>query len=302
MKRAIITGATGVIGTALIGELISCGVEVLVICREGSARNSVLPDSPLVSKIFCSLDGLKNLQNLSGRTYDVFYHFAWDKTFGNGRNDVYTQEQNVRYTLDAVGVAKRFGCSTFIGAGSQAEYGRVNGKLSPETPCFPENGYGIAKLCAGQTSRIYAEQLGIKHVWVRVLSIYGPNDGEQTMVASTINKLKNGQKADFTKAEQLWDYLYSGDAAEAFRLLGEKGKNGKVYVLGSGQAIPLKDYITVIANALNANGLLNFGAIPYSAKQVTYLCADVSDLYTDVGWTAKTKFADGIKTIIDKNT
>ena len=52
----------------------------------------------------------------------------------------------------------KLGCYKFIGAGSQAEYGRVEGKLTALTLTFPENGYGIAKLCAGQMSRILCEQ------------------------------------------------------------------------------------------------------------------------------------------------
>ena len=299
MNKAIVFGATGVIGSALINNLIEHNVEVLVLCRKQSKRSDLIPNHRLIKKLYCSLDTLSEVQNESNAAYDVFYHFAWDKTFGNGRNDYYSQEKNIKYTLDAVALAKKFGCHTFIGAGSQAEYGRFEGKLTPHTPTFPENGYGIAKLCAGQMSREYAHQLGLSHIWVRVLSIYGPNDGAQTMVASTINKLKNGQVAEFTKGEQLWDYLNSTDAAEAFRLLGEKGKDGKIYVLGSGQAKPLKEYINTIADCLNARDLVSLGAIPYSDKQVMHLCADISELSADTGWSPKVDFKKGIENILN---
>lgn len=96
------------------------------------------------------------------------------------------QLQNIQYTLDAVELASRIGCKKFVGAGSQAEYGRVEGVLSASTPVFPENGYGIAKLCAGQMSRILCEQKQIEHIWTRILSIYGPYDGENTMIMSSI--------------------------------------------------------------------------------------------------------------------
>lgn len=53
--RAIITGATGAVGTALINELIDYGVEILVFCREGSMRNSLIPNPSLgVKKDMCS--------------------------------------------------------------------------------------------------------------------------------------------------------------------------------------------------------------------------------------------------------
>ena len=300
MKRAIITGATGAVGTALVKELITNNVETLVLCREGSKRNHQIPDHPLVTRKYCSLDQLASIENDTGKNYDVFYHFAWMGTTGAERNDMYLQNLNVQFALDAVGAAKRFGCHTFIGAGSQAEYGRVEGVLRTDTPAFPEMGYGIAKLCAGQMTREYAHQQGMHHIWVRILSIFGPNDGPQSMVMSTINKLQNGEVPQFTKGEQMWDYLYSEDAAQAFRLLGEKGHDGKVYVLGSGNAKPLAEYIMELRDVVNPNAEIALGAIPYTPKQVMHLEADIHDINNDTGWIPTTQYKTGIKKIIEE--
>lgn len=299
MKRAIITGATGAVGMALIQELIKNEIEVLVFCREGSLRNERIPKHPLVSLKYCSLDQLAEVENNSDKSYDVFYHFAWEGTTGTARNDMYLQNLNVRYALDAVHAAHRFGCNAFIGAGSQAEYGRVEGILKSDTPTFPEMGYGIAKLCAGQMTREAAHQLGLKHIWARILSVYGPFDGEQSMIMATIHNLKIGVIPKFTKGEQIWDYLYSSDAARAFYLLGEFGHDGKVYVMGSGQAKPLVEYIKVIRDSVDKNAELDIGAIPYSKNQVMYLCADIKELVKDIGYHPSVSFITGIKRIID---
>lgn len=298
MKRAIITGATGAIGTALVAELINAGVEVLVLCREGSGRNTRIPIHPLVEKKYCGLDELAILQNNTGKTYDVFYHLAWSGTTGQARNDMYLQNQNVRYALDAVGVAKRFGCTTFVGAGSQAEYGRVEGILKPDTPTFPEMGYGYSKLCAGLMTRDYAHQLGLQHIWCRILSVYGPNDGMQSLVMSVINAISKGDVPKCTKGEQQWDYLYSGDAARAFCLMAEKGVDGKTYILGSGQVHPLAQYIQDICELTAPGSKADFGAIPYSPKQVMYLCADITPLQRDTGFVPQYSFEEGIQKTI----
>lgn len=295
MKRVIITGATGSVGTALVQECIQQNIEVLVFTRRDSGRNNHIPKHPLVSRLDCSLEELADVENLTGKTYDVFYHFAWEGTTGAARNDMYLQNRNVKYALDAVGAAKRFGCRTFIGAGSQAEYGRVEGVLKPDTPAFPDMGYGIGKLCAGQMTREYAHQLNMKHIWVRILSVYGPNDGTQSMVMSTIQKLKYGEMPQFTKGEQMWDYLFSGDAAIALRLLGEYGKDGSLYPLGSGQVRPLKEYIEDIRQMVNPEAEIALGAVPYNEKQVMHLCADVSKLQQDTGFVPETTFQEGIK-------
>ena len=298
MKRVIVTGATGAVGTALIRELINTNIEVLVLCREDSARNKNIPVNSLVQTMYCDLTGLSQIKNQTGKVYDVFYHFAWMGTMGAARNDMYLQNQNVRFALDAVGAAKKFGCTTFVGAGSQAEYGRVEGVLKPDTPTFPEMGYGIAKLCAGQMTREYAHQLGLRHIWTRILSVYGPNDGEQSMVMSTIRKFQKGETPQFTKGEQLWDYLFSGDAGRAFRMMGEKGMDGKTYVLGSGRSQPLAEYIKIIRDVVSPDSRLELGAIPYAPKQVMCLQADITELNKDTGFIPKIDFATGIKDII----
>lgn len=301
MKRAVITGATGAIGVALVKELIKNDVEVLVILRKNSDRNNNIPNHPLVTRLYCDLENIGECENTTNKEFDVFYHFAWAGTTGNARNDVYLQNRNVKYSLDAVKCAARFGCKRFVGAGSQAEYGRVNEPLKPDTPTFPENGYGMAKLCAGMMTGLFCRKNNMEHVWVRVLSVYGPCDGKNSMVMSTIDKLKNGVTPNLTKGEQVWDYLHSLDAARAFYLVGEYGKDGKTYVLGSGKARRLKEYIEDIKNAINPNVSINYGAVPYSENQVMHLEADIGDLTEDTWFRPSVEFAEGIANLMKED-
>lgn len=294
MKRAVITGPTGSIGVALIQKLIEQHVEVLAVCRKGSKRIKNIPRGELVTCLELDLDSLMELPQLTRGAYDVFYHFGWDGTFGNSRNNMSGQLKNIQYTLDAVEVASQLGCKKFIGAGSQAEYGRVEGVLSASTPTFPENGYGIAKLCAGQMSRILCEQKGLEHVWTRILSVYGPYDGENTMIMSTIRNLLNKETPSLTKGEQQWDYLYSKDAAKAMYLIGLYGRHGKTYCIGSGNAKPLIDYVKILRDSISQTAKLGVGDIPYAEKQVMYLCADIEELQQDTGFAPDYSFEKGI--------
>ena len=297
--KVVITGPTGAIGMALIKECIARQIEVLAICHKGSKRIRRLPQSPLVQVLELDLQEYQGYQpDKEQPDYDVFYHLAWNGTIGDVRNDMGLQHANIGYALDAVCLAKRLGCHTFIGAGSQAEYGRVEGNLNAATPAFPENGYGIAKLCAGQMTRIACEQMGLKHIWVRILSVYGPYDGDMTMIIGTIRRLLAKEVPEFTKGEQQWDYLYSGDAANAMRLLAEKGKDGKVYCLGSGKARPLAEYIKILRDAVDEKAPLALGVIPYAKKQVMYLCADIEELQNDTGFIPETDFEEGIRRTI----
>ena len=298
--KVIITGPTGAIGHALIEYCVEKGDEVLAICHRGSARIQTISGLKNVSVMERNLNELGSLAEEidSNNQFDVFYHFAWEGTVGADRNNTDLQSNNIRYALDAVKLASAFGCRVFIGAGSQAEYGRVEGVLKPDTPANPENGYGIAKLCAGRLTALLCEQLGIKHIWTRILSIYGPYDGEKSMVISSLRKMIRGEDADFTKGEQKWDYLYSGDAAKALYLLSEKGISPKTYVLGSGEARELRSYIEIMKNLTGTSSKVNLGVIPYGEKQVMHLEADLTELREDTGFEPEVRFEEGIERTI----
>ena len=295
--KTIITGATGAIGVALVKKLIADKNEVLIIARKNSKRNENIPKSPFIKLIYASLNELRNL-DVQEQGYDTFYHLAWDGTTGADRNDLSKQCNNIQYAIDAVNLAAKLGCKTFVGVGSQAEYGRSQEILSPQTKTNPENGYGVAKLCAGQMTALQAAALGIRHIWVRVLSVYGPCDGPQSLVMSTIERARRGDVICCTKGEQIWDYLFSDDAAEVLYLLGKKTEAQGIYVLGNGVGRPLSDYIKDIRNTIDSNVSIDFGAIPYAKNQVMFLKADITKLQQDVGWTPKTEFCSGIKAIL----
>lgn len=300
IQTAVVTGPTGAIGIALCEKLLRENVTVYAVCRPGSSRIKDLPKAAALHVVECDAKELATLpRKMEGIPVDAFFHFAWAHTIGQGRNDMPAQIENIQSTIDAVRAAKALGCQVFLGAGSQAEYGRVEGLLKSDTPAFPENGYGMAKLCAGQMSRVEAKALDIDHVWVRILSVYGPHDGPMTMISGTIRKLLAGERPALTAGIQRWDYLYAGDAADAFYLAACHGRNGAVYPLGSGQALPLKDYIIQMRDAIDPALPLGLGEVPYGPLQVMHLQADISALQADTGFAPKTPFAEGIRKTID---
>ncbi len=298
IKTAVITGPTGAIGTSLSKLLSDKGIRVYAVVRPESHRSEHLRGINGVEIVECDVSGLDKLPNLIPSA-DTFFNLAWAKTTGQGRNDMDAQIRNVQYTLDAVRAAGALGCSVFIGAGSQAEYGRVGGPLTPFTPCFPENGYGMAKLCAGQMSRVECEKFGIEHIWPRFLSVYGPYDGENALIPILIKKLLNGEKMPLTSGEQLWDYLYADDAAEALYRLALYGKRGSVYPVGCGSAKPLRDYLEIVRDAIDPTLPLGFGEVPYGDKQVMHLEADLAAIEKDTRFHPNTSFEEGIRKTIE---
>jgi UDP-glucose 4-epimerase len=296
MNKIIITGATSMIGSAIARCALEQGIDVLCIIRKDTNRFNNLPKSDRLKIVYADISEYAQLDIQDN--YDVFYHLAWEKTSVASRDDVDTQVENIQYTLDAVRLAKRLGCKKFIGAGSQAEYGIAIEPLKSDTPVNPQSGYGTAKYTAGKLSRLLCAQLDLQFNWVRILSVYGSQDGTHTLIMYTINELKAGHSPEFTKCEQIWDYLYCDDAAKAFLAIGKNGVDGKTYPLGSGNKKKLSEYIEIMKNIIAPYTTLQFGRKEYYPHQPMYLCADISELTNDTGWKPEVSFDEGIKKII----
>jgi len=286
------------LGIAISRIASSRGDEVLCVVRPKSKKIANLPKGKNISILEANLDSYASLD--LGQGYDEFYHLAWDSTYGAERDNVLVQEKNIAFTIDAVKVAFKSGCKVFVGAGSQAEYGIAKDPLTSKTPIQPQSAYGIAKYAAGRMSGLLSEQLGMRHNWVRILSMYGNNDSPNTLIMYTIAELNAGKSPQLTRCEQIWDYVHCEDAARAILAIGKLGLPGKTYPLGSGKARRLSEYIEDIRKIIDPTIELHFGAKEYFAHQPMYLCADISELTKDTGWKPEIDFSNGIRMLIEQ--
>lgn len=292
--RVVITGATGCVGRSLIKLLNDFKIPTLVLLHKKSSRNEGIVSSEYIKTDYCDVDEYSDYS--SSELYDVFIHMAW--VGGSERNNVDLHYKNVEYAINALKLAKRMGCKRFVFTGSQAECGVVQERISCNTNCNPVNAFGASKLYTGYMTRFLANQIGIEHIWCRILSVYGPCDRMTAMVPSVLKKFLANEEVSLTKCEQKWDFIYCDDAAEAVFLCAQNGVKDKIYPIGSGDVRELNEFINVMRDKTHSNSEMIFGAIPYSDNQVMFLGADIDELTKDTGFRVKTSFEDGIlKTI-----
>lgn len=283
--RVIITGATGFIGTALCYEMLNAGHEITAVIRPGSKKNKIFQS---VNVMELSLD---RLNELSG-SYDLFYHLAWNGSSGEARNDFEIQQMNIKYTIEAIRAAQRCGCQKFIGAGSQAEYGIVNGICTEETLPRPFMMYGAAKLSTYHIGKIVAEQVGISFVWPRIYSVYGPGQNKGTLISYLIDTLCKGEIPQLSACDNMWDFMYIDDCCAALRLLGETSRANDVYNVSAGTPQILKQFVKEVRNVISPEIFLQFAAVN-RLNRVFWLEPDVTKL-KKLGYETKVNFKEGI--------
>jgi UDP-glucose 4-epimerase len=293
MRKAIVTGANGFVGAAVVNELSRYGYEVYAIGHNNHFDR--LSNKENIHCISCDLTNFKTLGDfLPSQEYDLFYHFAWDGSAGKKRGDTVLQLQNVQWTIDAVQTASDIGCKRFVGAGSIMEYEAVEA-LNQLDAVGIGNIYGSSKLTAHIMGLVKAKQLGIDFGWGVITNIYGPGEISPRLVNTSIRKCIRGVVPEFTSGTQNYDFVYIDDAARAFRLIGEGGKSCREYLIGSSHAGPLKSFLLEMQRALAPDLSFKFGNVPFKGISLPLQKFDCSQTENDTGFKAKISFYDGCR-------
>lgn len=292
MKTAIVTGANGFIGSAVVRELLQHDYHVYAVCRRNSSSN--VPESNDVEIVFCNLDEMRRLQEaIPARLYDCFYHLAWEGIADAGRDSPEIQIQNVQWTIEALRVAQEIGCERFVGAGSIMERESLAGMLAQGS--YPGRGdiYGGSKLLAHIMCKSIAAHLGIDILWGKITNAYGPGENNSRLINSTIRKCLRGESPQFTSGVQNYDFVYIDDVARAFRLIGENGKSFHEYTIGSSTARPLKEFLLEMHRAVAPEIPFGFGNVPFSGVNLPLAEFDCAQTEADTGFRAQIDFVEG---------
>jgi nucleoside-diphosphate-sugar epimerase len=287
--KIIMTGATGFIGKALCEELYDRGFQVTAIVNSGSMNLSKLPG--YVKTIELCLDNVDRIQG----EYDLFYHLAWNGSSGSDRDDCDIQRVNITWTMNLLRLAKRLGCKRFIGAGSQAEYGRVKGLCNENTAPNPFMMYGKVKLEAYNEGINLAKQLGIEFVWPRIYSVYGIGESRETVLSYVIDSLLQGKQPELSLCDNMWDFLYVTDCARALADLGDlkKALHG-IYNVSYDSPRLLREFIEDVVEIVNPGIKPIYGVKEVDKNKTFWLEPDVSKLKA-IPFTPEIDFKQGIK-------
>lgn len=297
MKKIVVTGATSFIGIHLIEQLLAKEYYVYAIVRRNSKNLYRLIPKPNLNIIELDMEEYSDIPSFI-KEAECFCHLAWDGVRMPQRDNREIQQRNYWCSVEAMKAAKKIRCQRFIGIGSQAEYGKMTGKITEEYPCNPNTEYGKAKLETKNTLEELSKRLNIEFVWVRVFSLYGKYDYKGSLIMSCIDKMKKNDKIELTQCIQMWDYLHVYDAARAIIALIEHMEPAEIYNIASGDSKELKAYVEDMRHWLKSKSVVEYGAIPYVDNNIVNFEPSVDKLKKDTGWIPKIDFQDGINMLI----
>ena len=256
MNKAIITGASGMVGMSVAKHLSSMGVELLCLGRKNfntqDCHKYFGERSIYISLQMRDINKLpENLKKIGWSSCEgaIFYNFAW---FGKNSlvdGEFSDQLENAVWSAEAVKVAKAIGCSKFINSGSMEEsfIDDFSKKKNKQEYKSTQTNYGLAKLAARDICRIVAYIEGIDYIHTRLSVPLDPDLLKGTYIVSTMKKILKGEEYEKPQSASLYDLVLLEDVARAYQLIGEKGFNKADYYIGIGKPATLQQHFDRLA-------------------------------------------------------
>lgn len=300
MKKVLVTGANGFIGTAFLKVLYDHDIEVVAVVRNKLEQCDAIGDIRKIRTVRCDLKNMRNLPLIvPDRDIDACIHLAWEGTCGDARADYNLQLENIKGSIELINALAQMHIKRFVAAGTLAEKDVLNYHDTDGATPNAVSMYGIAKIAAHFMTKTQCAKLGVEHIWCQFSNVYGVGNRTDNFVNMACKKMLLGQRAAFTLAEQWYDFIYITDAVNALYHVTKTGHKNTTYFIGSSKPQKLKEYICMIRDAINPTIEIYFGEVPFNGKSLAQEAYDASKLIQDTGFRPEIDFRKGIALTVE---
>lgn len=304
------TGATGLLGSWLVPELVRRGASVVALVRDGSPRSRLVHDGWLdrVATVRGSLtdEGLVR-RSLAEYEIDTVFHLGAQTIVGVAKKDpVGTLEANVRGTWMLLEAARQVGVKRVLVASSDKAYG--DSDRLPYREDHPLQGrfpYDVSKSCTDLITTMYARTYGLGAVVARCGNLFGGGDlnFSRLIPGAIAATLKNEPFRIRSDGKFVRDFLYVEDAAEAYialaeRLAADPSLAGEAFNFGLELRPTMLELVDKVLQMMGRADLR-----PVIENQAS---AEIREQYLDaskarrmLGWTPRHGLDEGLRRTID---
>lgn len=297
MRKILITGAAGFIGSNLINTLLKQECEIAVINRSFKEHNN-----PIKQYIGDITDYEFVLETVKDFQPTNIFHLAAYKERSARVEDIRTSLSiNLTGTLNLYEALLNINCvSSVVTLGTTDEYGDSTSPYTENLKEKPSTAYGFSKLCVSKLSEFFFKNFDLPVTVFRPTIAYGPHQGMDMFIPSLINTLVKDNFYQMTKGEQIRDFIYISDLVDAMIFIDDKEKfKGEIFNIGSGESIKIRTVAELIAKELDKNHLLKIGAIEYREREIMHYKTSIEKATKIMNWSPKISFEKGIKLTIE---
>lgn len=229
---------------------------------------------------------------------DVVVHFAAESHVDRSILDpsIFI-ETNVKGTQTLLDISKKYNIKLFINIATDEVYGELgeNGQFYEDTPLIPNSPYSVSKASADMLGRAYYRTYGLPVITVRPSNNYGYWQYPEKLIPVVIIKALNNQPIPvYGKGENIREWLFVSDCAQAVFEIIQKGKVGEIYNVGSGQERRNIEVVKSILDILNKPYDLITFVKDRPGHDYRY-SLNTEKIQREIGWKAKITFEEGIE-------
>lgn len=305
-SSALVTGATGFIGSALTRRLAEEGIKVFCLVRQQSNLERLKTLSGRVEIIKVPSFRSSELEKaLTGTTADVVFNLASSGVSQENPDPEALIEGNVNLVSNLLVAVRKWQLKQFVHTGSCSEYGLPvrREQLTEQDPLRPVSLYGAAKAASVLYGSALSARFKVPFVTLRLFGVYGVGEGPNRLIPYIIDHLLRDEPVDVTPGEQVRDFLYIDDAVEAFMKAGDRGRPWEypgVYNVCLGMPVRVRDVGEAVARGMDKPvELLQWGKRPYRADEPMWMVGDNRRFVETTGWRPKVSLSEGIARMIN---
>lgn len=287
MDRALLTGATGFVGSHLARALLARGVEVHAIVRQG-ARFDRVPD--LVDRVIWHTDdasaGAMRAIVATARAGTCF-HLATHFVAEHAPEDVAPMvEANIAFpTRLADALADDDDGAAFVNVGTSWQH--VDG-----APFRPKNLYAATKQAFEDILRAYTARGSLRTVTVNLFDTYGPLDFRNKLVSVLVEAARSGESLAMGSGNQLIDLVHVDDVVDALLVAAAVAPGDcPFYAASSGRALRVRELVDLVASVADRPLAVQWGARPERVGEMLEPWDAGPPL---AGWSPKVPLAQGL--------
>lgn len=260
IKRALVTGCAGFLGSHLCERLISQGTDVIGVDRFSDYYDPWLKERnirPLLEQprfelvradlATSPLEGL-----LEG--VDVVFHLAARAGVRGSFGDAFADylSDNVMATQRLLEASVGRDLQSFVYASSSSVYGHAAKPVAERSARRAVSAYGVTKMAVEDLAGLYHRTENLPVVGMRYFTVYGPRQRPDMAFCRFISRaLRREPITVFGDGSQVRDFTFVEDAIEATLAAAARGRPGLTYNIGAGTPARLLDAISMIQELLD---------------------------------------------------